>query len=310
MQYRTDEVPAAQRFEYWREVVSAHHCWAETSTDVPANFEATLDARSLGALGLSHIRCGTIAYDRDCENLRRAPGDDYLFNLLLSGKACLSQNDRHTVQKAGDMVFYDTARPFEYSFDGQYEMLILRVPRKALDCKHARLDNVTARTMSRQSAAGQFLASMIENSFTLSGAQSTDANGRIGNSLTDILAVTLENEFTQAETLSHHQHTLLQRTQAFMLNHLDDSELSMETIGRQVGASPRTLSRLFASINMTPMQWMWHQRLEKSYQFITEGRARQVADVAVSCGFTSFAHFSRAFKKQYGHPPSQLMRRN
>lgn len=93
-----------------------------------------------------------------------------------------------------------------------------------------------------------------------------------------------------------------------METHIADP-ISLAQVAAVSGSSPRHLVRLFlASISCSPMRFYLRLRLEKARSLLV-GSALSLTDVALSSGFASSAHFSRAFVKEYGAPPSHFRRR-
>lgn len=56
---------------------------------------------------------------------------------------------------------------------------------------------------------------------------------------------------------------------------------------------------------LTPEKWLMRKRLEVAYHLLKEER-RKVVDVYAEVGFKNSSHFSTAFKKRYGIPPTAL----
>ena len=56
---------------------------------------------------------------------------------------------------------------------------------------------------------------------------------------------------------------------------------------------------------ITPGKWMIQKRLEVANNMIRENGAR-VDDVYAKVGFKNPSHFSTAFKRQYGVPPTAV----
>lgn len=76
-----------------------------------------------------------------------------------------------------------------------------------------------------------------------------------------------------------------------------------------VGASPRTLSRLFASeVGLSFAQWRQRVRLHNAMEAIVRGEA--IGEVARANGYESASAFSAAFRKAMGIAPRQLTRGN
>lgn len=80
----------------------------------------------------------------------------------------------------------------------------------------------------------------------------------------------------------------------------DDRTLA--ELGREVGASDRTLSRLFrGDLGMTFPQWRTQLRLHHALVLLAEGTP--VTAVAHRCGWSSASAFIDVFRRAFGHTP-------
>ncbi|MEU3982442.1 helix-turn-helix transcriptional regulator [Streptomyces sp. NPDC026672] len=80
----------------------------------------------------------------------------------------------------------------------------------------------------------------------------------------------------------------------------DDRTLT--ELGRQIGASDRTLSRLFRSdLGMTFPQWRTQLRLHHALILLADGTP--VTTVAHRCGWSSASAFIDVFRRTFGHTP-------
>jgi AraC-like DNA-binding protein len=89
---------------------------------------------------------------------------------------------------------------------------------------------------------------------------------------------------------------------------IDDpaSPLSLAEWAARVGASERTLARLFASeLKMSFGAWRQQLRLARALDLI--GRGRPCGEVAAELGYASQAAFSAMFKRAFGVPPGRFM---
>lgn len=83
-------------------------------------------------------------------------------------------------------------------------------------------------------------------------------------------------------------------------------EFSMEELAHYTGRSLATFKRDFKKISdLTPEKWLIRKRLEVAYAMMQEG-GKKIVDVYTSVGFKNQSHFSAAFKKQYGIPPTAV----
>jgi AraC-like DNA-binding protein/mannose-6-phosphate isomerase-like protein (cupin superfamily) len=78
--------------------------------------------------------------------------------------------------------------------------------------------------------------------------------------------------------------------------------------GRAVGASQRTLARLFpAETGLTFAAWRWRARLLRALALLAEGRP--VTQVALDLGYAGPSAFIQAFRRELGTTPGQFARR-
>ncbi|MFB9905599.1 AraC family transcriptional regulator [Allokutzneria oryzae] len=77
---------------------------------------------------------------------------------------------------------------------------------------------------------------------------------------------------------------------------------TLAALGAQVGASDRTLTRLFkADLGMTFPQWRTQLRLYRALVLLAENTA--VTAVAHACGWSSTSAFIDVFRRAFGHTP-------
>ncbi|MDJ0463771.1 helix-turn-helix transcriptional regulator [Streptomyces sp. H27-C3] len=77
---------------------------------------------------------------------------------------------------------------------------------------------------------------------------------------------------------------------------------SLAMLGKEIGASDRTLSRLFQSdLGMTFPQWRTQLRLYRALVLLAENTP--VTSVARACGWASASAFIDVFRRAFGHTP-------
>lgn len=87
-------------------------------------------------------------------------------------------------------------------------------------------------------------------------------------------------------------------------NYMDD--LTIDEIAAYTGRSLSTFKRDFKKVsNLSPQRWITKKRLEVAYQKLQEGQ--NVRDVYADVGFKNPSHFSTAFKREYGIPPTEII---
>lgn len=89
-----------------------------------------------------------------------------------------------------------------------------------------------------------------------------------------------------------------------------DRRLSRTDLARVAGYDARAFSIAFRNtFGMTPMQYVIERRLDRACVLIA-GTARDLADIAISAGFSSQSHLTSTLKKRRGITPLRLRRQS
>lgn len=88
-------------------------------------------------------------------------------------------------------------------------------------------------------------------------------------------------------------------------SNMDSESFTAEDLADRLAMSPRQLRRRLAkTISESPARLIQRMRMERSAQLI-EASAGNVAEVARAVGFSDPSYFATAFKKHFGHAPSE-----
>lgn len=85
-------------------------------------------------------------------------------------------------------------------------------------------------------------------------------------------------------------------------DHLENPLGSVE-LARRLGISTRQLERMFERyLNTSPRRYIMDQRLHRARNLIVQ-TDQALTEIAMACGFTSTAHFSKAYREHFGKTP-------
>ncbi len=106
-----------------------------------------------------------------------------------------------------------------------------------------------------------------------------------------------EYEFSRSFSSRHYKKVL-----DFVAKHFSQS-ISLEQLAAEANISPYHFSRLFKqTIGQSPHQFVMSYRIERSKEMLADP-GKLMIDIALQCGFSDQAHFSRVFKQVEGVTP-------
>lgn len=93
---------------------------------------------------------------------------------------------------------------------------------------------------------------------------------------------------------------------ADFMNRNYKSDLSIEQFAHFTGRSLSSFKKDFYNLfHLTPSRWLIKKRLEEA-KVLIEHKKKPV-DIYLEVGFKNLSHFSTAFKKEFGYPPSAMV---
>ena len=89
--------------------------------------------------------------------------------------------------------------------------------------------------------------------------------------------------------------------------HLRDPELNIGKIANRLGLTASTVHRAWEGEADSLTNWIWSMRLQGAEQDLRRlaHHHKTITEIAYHWGFSSSAHFSRAFRQRFGVPPKE-----
>lgn len=301
----TAEIPLESRFGYWHDVVCKRFVDAESITASRENFDAALVSQSVGRIDVSRMVAPAHSWSRSMKHVRGDGQEHYLLSIVTSGTGVLEQCGRAANQQIGDIMLYDTSRPFNYALAAN--VLLVKIPRPFLDTRAPFARQLVATNLSTSPHLSTLLTNHVHACLDMELSEEAQllVGDRLSGSFTDLLLAILD--------LRHEEQTgygggydRLDKVKAFALANLGNSELTPQDLADAGRISIRTLNRVFGKLQTTPMRWVQHERLQLSDKFLRDGSVKSVTEAAFCVGFNDLAHFSRSFKQKFGYTPEQV----
>jgi AraC-like DNA-binding protein len=276
--------------------------------------EAPTDRRRLhsarfGDCRVSELEAGSHSVFGD--RVVAASHDPDALKLLIQtrGSSVIRQSGRSVEFGQGTPVIYDPTRPYVLLNSTRVRLVMLQMPRTAFAARLLTAPIVPCRDLS---GLWQVLLATLRSSLREADHLGQAGRERLGSVLVDMVRPLVEVPSPEEQARVASLDILLLRCKAFIDAELADPDLSVERIAARMGCSLRYVFRTFEVEGTTPMRYVWEMRLSHARRALAAAaQARQsITEIAYSLGFSSSAHFSRAFREQYGQSPRDFRRAN
>lgn len=301
----TQQVAAAERADYWRENVC--------DTFVPLRVQPAGDdiggriaGSTLAQTHVRRIRAVGHEFERRPADIRRSDPEVLHFMVLNRGVTQVDQDGRTATLHPGDLLFYDSSRPFRFITPNALDYTIALLPKRLLPVSELSVRSGTARAISGDEGLSAVARDLVRALARHAISDAAERQLALQHTLVGFLAALLPAE--AAPTPSGAVHRQLARS--FIERHLGDPDLSPADIAAACSISVSYLHRLFADDGWTVAGYLRERRLQAAYDELAGGRnpGEPVAAVGHRCGLVDPSHFSRLFKARFDLPPGELRR--
>ncbi|MFE7762276.1 helix-turn-helix domain-containing protein [Streptomyces sp. NPDC057438] len=303
------EDTSERRLEFWRDVVSQSFVPLEALPRETPDFRAELRTARIGPVQVSVITAQPHAIARTRRHIGSAPPDYVKVNLLFHGRCVLSQGGNQTELGAGDLVVYDTRRPYSLDLDRPYRGLVLMFPRDLLRMPERDLARVTATRVPCHEGVGTLVRPFLDGLVRQVEQSESLDTPRLGHNVADLIG-TLLTEYMGVDRApgDEGRDLLVRRILTYMEQRLDDPALGPDEIAAAHRVSRRHLYKLMAEEGYTVSGWLRDQRLARCRRDLGDPALRHLSVGAIGgrWGFPDPAHFSHAFKAAYGMSPREV----
>ncbi|MGY5778467.1 AraC-like ligand-binding domain-containing protein [Rhizobium sp. LEGMi135b] len=243
------------------------------------------------------------------DHVTATPDDPDAIKLIVQteGTASLTQGGLHAPISRSALVIYDPGRPYILTNSTSVRQLLLQLPRHTLPTTAVGRLAQPFTAHAEQDGMCRILLSLMDS--TMHEIDHLDEARRlsVGQTMIDLVRTMIGADLPQAKSVANPLDVLLQRIKDFIDTNLERPDLSVTMIARRMGCSVRYVYRAFEVECLTPSDYIWDLRVQKAAAQLREagGYAGEISGIAFALGFSSSAHFSRAFRHRYGVSPSQ-----
>ncbi|WP_250520666.1 MULTISPECIES: helix-turn-helix domain-containing protein [unclassified Caballeronia] len=292
---------------HWKYWLSEHVARAPDDVELPGicfipepstQFKGSIEAADLGSLPVCRVSMSASQYWRKQSVL---PDDAPLMVVIQTrGSSLFEQNGGGAVLCPGDWCVFDTARPFSVKTARESEHIVL-MQRRQLAPADVLPASVASRRYGRAGVA-RLVHEMAVSAFRECEKLSARSAAATADSLGRLVGLAIEESAGEQRIASR-----LELITSYINEHLADPELDVRSLAHALDYSPRQIHRVFGEqSDITVTDYIWRTRLDRCVNALRspDNAHLTITEIAYSWGFTSSAHFSRAFRAAFGVTPS------
>lgn len=262
------------------------------------------------------IRFVELAYSG--HGFRRRPSDvarlgESYYSLLrpLSGKLHHVQNGVEHALEPGRFYIVNNGAPYDTMAQAPYETIGLAFPPSALETRVGALKPFYALEAEPSSPRYALLDSFVSHFAAGRAGWSDREFERLSNQLLDLVVLAIIEPgqalaAAESATRAAHRERALRHIRA----RLGDRALTPQGVADACGVSRAYLHEIFRAGGAGVEETIFNERLERARSILSAPGVGgvQIAALAYRLGFSDPAHFSRAFRRRFGHSPRETQR--
>jgi len=301
----TSGIAERKRFLFWQDAVCDTFVDLDCRAYADRPFFGELATASCNDLHFSSVRADGQIVERTHARIRRAREEVMLISLQVRGTGVIAQDGREARLAPGDFACYDSTRPYTLTFTADFEQIVLHMPREAMIRRIGRTEAWTARRIEATSPVGSLVLPFVRQTASIVSDITLATASQLSETCLSLVTAALTEKGSETESNSAARTALIFRAKALIDSQLHDHMLNTEKVAGLVGISPRYLQDLFHAEQSTVSDWIWKRRLERSRRYLADPlhAGDSIAQIALSCGFADFGHFSRRYKDAFGVSP-------
>jgi AraC-like DNA-binding protein len=304
IRFSTDEIAPRDRFAMWREVFGRTLLNVEIEQSSRSAFRASATIRKLPEVSLMTAYSTGVVYRRSAQ---RATSDDIVFSFGATEGSYARQRGREAWAKQGDALLMLAAEGSIVGRADDGHLNCLRVPRAAIAPQVRNVEDGFCRRIPGDLPALQLLSRYIG---MLDDARTSELQRSAASHILDLIALTLGATRDVAHIAGQRgaRAARLALMKDDIERSLSDETLSVHTLAKRHGMSPRQIQRLFEESGATFTDYVIAQRLTRAHQLVGDPRNkhRTLTAIAFDVGFSDLSYFNRTFRRRYGASPSDV----
>jgi AraC-like DNA-binding protein len=236
--------------------------------------------------------------------------DDLAMAVNMGGSYVVRQGEDEIVLGNGEATLFSLGRPCRLVHQPPGHFLALRFPRSQITPRVAGADERCRRRIGAGTPALRLLTDYVglaQQNHAISGAE---LRPLFIDHVYDLIALSVgaTREVAEAAQGGGLRAARLNAIKQDIAGNLGEPDLSVASLAKRHGCTPRLVQRLFESDGTTFTEYVLAQRLTRAHRMLLDPRraSDKVSVVAYDCGFGDVSYFNRMFRRHFGAAPSDI----
>jgi AraC-like DNA-binding protein len=309
MRFSTDMLPAPERFDIWRDMVT-RKLWRLAIDPLSQHpFRAKAALRALPSLRVGFGVVGPAIHHRTRE-IAAGENDDIALLVNLGGPLLIRRPGGEIEVGPGDACLLECREVGAYVMVEAGKHLCIRIERRVLGAFARHIDDAIGRLIP---AGTEALGLLVTYARTLPSGEwelSTAAGRVIVDHIGDLMALIVGagGESAALAAVRGLAAGRLSAAKAHIREHAGLLELTAESVATEQGISQRYLRQLFEAEDQSFTSYLLQQRLSQAHAMLTSPRfaAEPISRIAFGVGFGDLSYFNRVFRRRYDCTPKDV----
>lgn len=250
---------------------------------------------------------GEHSWRRTSADIRHDGSDFCAVRLLLSGRVSITQAGRTTTVSRGEIIISRSALPVRVNIspapgENEIAMLIALLPSAILE-EQVEIGEVVNRPLPVDNPHYRMVVDLMKMLQQRSADIDEETGDLLGSAFFNELAKLCATVAAPAPRIQGVSAERLSHIRTMIRTHFANPNLSLDLIARKCGISPRYVTYVMKKFGSSFYDELRAERLNAARRML-QSRRLPIKQVAFYTGFKSAAHFSAAYKREFGHPPS------
>jgi AraC-like DNA-binding protein len=298
----TSSVAARDRLDFWRSTVCDQFVPLDVRPAAGPSVHGRVTAVSVADTQLRKIAAGAHRFERTSGLIRAADDDYYQIALARKGETLVSQDGREAMIGPGDFVLYDSARPFTFVTDGDFEYSVCLFPKGQLPLSRSELEAATAVRFDGRQGVGAMVPPLLAALHRLDVDGLPPASlAAVAQSIGDLYVAVVRSRVDANAPPNLH----LMRARAFIDEHIADPDLDPAAVASACAISVSYLHKLFSETGVSVTGYIRERRLQGCWSDLRrpDCAGLTVGSIGARWGLPDPAHLSKAFRARFGVSP-------